>query len=65
LTEPKKRIKPSAQDLENEVQAMQERGVTNAEVLQAMAVIADKQGDSTLARKLANTAEELVKESQI
>jgi len=65
LTEPKKRIKPSTQDLENEVQAMQERGVTNAEVLQAMAVIADKQGDSTLARKLANTAEELVKESQI
>ncbi len=65
MTEPKKRIKPSAQDLENEVQAMQERGVTNAEVLQAMAVIADKQGDSTLARKLANTAEELVKESQI
>jgi len=65
LTEPKKTIKPSTQDLENEVQAMQERGVTNAEVLQAMAVIADKQGDSTLARKLANTAEELVKESQI
>ena len=65
MTEPKKRIKPSAQDLENEVQAMQERGVTNAEVLQAMAVIADKQGDSTLARKLANTAEELVKESHI
>jgi hypothetical protein len=65
LTESKKTIKPSAQDLENEVKGMQERGVTNAEVLQAMAVIADKQGDSTLARKLANTAKELVKESQI
>jgi len=65
LTEPKKANKPSTQDLENEVQAMQERGITNAEVLQAMAVIADKQGDSTLARKLANTAEELVKESHI
>ncbi|MEQ8963380.1 MAG: hypothetical protein RLP02_36665 [Coleofasciculus sp. C2-GNP5-27] len=65
MTEPKKTIKPSDQDLENEVKGMHERGVTNAEVLQAMAVIADKQGDTTLARKLANTAEELVKESQI
>jgi hypothetical protein len=65
LTEKPKTKKPSAQDLENEVNGMHERGVTNAEVLQAMAVIADKQGDSTLARKLANTAEELVKESQI
>ncbi|MEQ8996305.1 MAG: hypothetical protein RID53_07345 [Coleofasciculus sp. B1-GNL1-01] len=65
MTEKKKINKPSAQDLENEVKGMQERGITNAEVLQAMAVIADKQGDTTLARKLANTAEELVKESQV
>jgi len=65
VTEPQKTNKPSTQDLENEVKGMHERGVTNAEVLQAMAVIADKQGDTTLARKLANTAEELLKESQI
>lgn len=52
--------KPNPEHIKEKVKELHNQGVHNAEILQAMASIAYVQGDITLARKLANTAQELL-----
>lgn len=56
--------KPSPQHIEEKVKELQDQGVKDDEILQAMALMAERRGDSTLARKLANTAQELLDDSK-
>jgi hypothetical protein len=55
----KARIKPSLEETTQRVEELHEQGIEDADILQAMADLLDSRGDSTLARRLANTAREM------
>ncbi|MGB7440486.1 MAG: hypothetical protein WA919_05410 [Coleofasciculaceae cyanobacterium] len=64
MTENKQPNKPNPQQIEEKVKELQDQGVKDDEILQTMALMAERRGNSTLARKLANTARELLEDSQ-
>jgi Flp pilus assembly protein TadD len=53
------RTKPSLTETTRRVEELHEQGIEDADILQAMAEILERRGDSTLARRLANTAREI------